>query len=274
MYQLALGQMTPEEIEALGSLLPSSVDNPLDDSVSSGLMVVFLDTADLESYGQLEEIHRDLVAAVEGDDGGGVQLSAFSFELLFSDTTFRDEVQGLFLLAALVIIGILAIVFWVRPASRRGIGGAIRRTAADVGLAMTGIGMAIVWMMGAGVLLGPRYVGLIGRSSELLQALPILLVGLGVDYSVHLTARYRDELGTGSNVPEAAGRATSTVGVALVLATLTTSIGFLTNVVNPVPALRDFGIMAAVGITSAFVIMLTVRPPPCSPSDTPGGYWA
>ena len=260
MYQLALGQMTPEEIEALGSLLPSSVDNPLDDSVSSGLMVVFLDTAGLESYEQLEEIHRDLVAAVEGDDGGGVQLSAFSFELLFSDTTFRDEVQGLFLLAALVIIGILAIVFWVRPASRRGIGGAIRRTAADVGLAMTGIGMAIVWMMGAGVLLGPRYLGLIGRSSELLQALPILLVGLGVDYSVHLTARYRDELGTGSNVTEAAGRATSTVGVALVLATLTTSIGFLTNVVNPVPALRDFGIMAAVGITSAFVIMLTVVP--------------
>ena len=102
--------------------------------------------------------------------------------------------------------------------------------------------------------------GLIGRSSELLQALPILLVGLGVDYSVHLTARYRDELGTGSNVPEAAGRATSTVGVALVLATLTTSIGFLTNVVNPVPALRDFGIMAAVGITSAFVIMLTIVP--------------
>jgi predicted RND superfamily exporter protein len=50
------------------------------------------------------------------------------------------------------------------------------------------------------------------------------------------------------------------VGVALVLATLTTSIGFLTNVVNPVPALRDFGIMAAVGITSAFVIMLTVVP--------------
>lgn len=260
MYQLALNQMAPEEIDQLGALLPSAVDNPRTDPVESGLMLVFLDTAGLESYEQLEELHRDLATAVESGNDGDVLLSAFSFELLFSDTTFRDEVQGLFLLAAVVIIGILAIVFWVRPASRTGVGGAVRRTAADVGLAMAGIGTAIVWMIGAGVLLGPRYLGLIGRSSELLQALPILLVGLGVDYSVHMTARYRDELGRGSTVAEAAGRATTTVGVALVLATLTTSIGFLTNVVNPVPALRDFGIMAAVGITSAFVIMLTIVP--------------
>ncbi|MDH5371710.1 MAG: MMPL family transporter, partial [Acidimicrobiia bacterium] len=260
MYQLALGQMTPDEIEQVGALLPSTVEDPLGGPVDSGLMVVFLDTSGVDSYEELEEIHRSAAGAVEGDTGGAVSLSPFSFELLFSDTTFRDEVPGLFLLATVVITGILAIVFWVRPATRAGIGGAVRRTAADVSLALMGIGMAITWMLGAGVLLGPRYLGLIGRSSELLQALPILLVGLGVDYAVHLTARYRGEIGAGKSVSGAAGRATATVGIALVLATLTTSIGFLTNIVNPVPALRDFGIMAAVGIASAFVIMLTFVP--------------
>lgn len=260
MYQMALSRMTPDETEQLRSLLPSSVEGPAGGTVDSGLMVVFLDTSGLDSYEELEEVHRSAAAAVEGDGSDGVSLSAFSFELLFSDTTFRDEVRGLFLLATLVIMGILAVVFWVRPGTGAGVGGAIRRTAADVALALTGIGMAIAWMMGAGVLLGPRYLGLIGRSSELLQALPILLVGLGVDYSVHLTARYRDEIGTGRSVSGAAGRATATVGIALVLATLTTSIGFLTNIVNPVPALRDFGIMAAIGIASAFLIMLTFVP--------------
>ncbi len=260
MYQMALGQMTPDETDQVRSLLPSSVEGPVLGTVDSGLMVVFLDTSGLDSYEELEEVHRSAAAAVEGAGGGAVSLSAFSFELLFSDTTFRDEVRGLFLLATLVIMGILAVVFWVRPGSRAGVGGAIRRTAADVALALMGIGMAIAWMMGAGVLLGPRYLGLIGRSSELLQALPILLVGLGVDYAVHLTARYRGEIGTGRSVSGAAGRATATVGIALVLATLTTSIGFLTNVVNPVPALRDFGIMAAVGIASAFLVMLTFVP--------------
>jgi uncharacterized protein len=48
--------------------------------------------------------------------------------------------------------------------------------------------------------------------------------------------------------------------VALVLATLTTAIGFLTNVINPIPALRDFGILASIGIVLSFVLMLTFVP--------------
>ncbi len=50
------------------------------------------------------------------------------------------------------------------------------------------------------------------------------------------------------------------MGVALVLATVTTSVGFLTNIANPVPALKDFGILAAIGIASAFLLMLTFLP--------------
>jgi len=55
-------------------------------------------------------------------------------------------------------------------------------------------------------------------------------------------------------------RAIGTVGVALALATVTTAIGFLTNVVNPIPALRDFGILASLGILLSFVLMLTFVP--------------
>jgi predicted RND superfamily exporter protein len=75
-----------------------------------------------------------------------------------------------------------------------------------------------------------------------------------------MTSRYREELGAGVPIRDSATQATKTVGIALVLATATTSVGFLTNVVNPVTALRDFGILAAAGITSAFVLMLTVVP--------------
>jgi hypothetical protein len=46
----------------------------------------------------------------------------------------------------------------------------------------------------------------------------------------------------------------------LFLATITTVIGFLTNVFNPVPALKDFGILSAVGIVVAFLLMLTFVP--------------
>jgi hypothetical protein len=52
----------------------------------------------------------------------------------------------------------------------------------------------------------------------------------------------------------------TSVGIALFLATITTVLGFLTNVFNPVPALKDFGILSALGIVVAFVLMLTFVP--------------
>jgi len=135
-----------------------------------------------------------------------------------------------------------------------------RRAAADMGLTMLVIMMSIAWMNGIGVLLGPKYLDIIGNFNEILQIIPILLIGLGVDYAIHMTSRYREELGAGVPVKDAAGQATLTVGIALVLATVTTSIGFLTNVANPITAIADFGILAAVGISSAFILMLTVVP--------------
>ena len=136
----------------------------------------------------------------------------------------------------------------------------VRRAWADMALTLLTIMMSIAWMQGFGVLLGPGYLGWIGAFSEMLQILPILLIGLGVDYAIHLNSRYREELGSDTPVDKSAGRATRTVGVALVLATVTTGVGFLTNVTNPVPALRDFGILAAIGIASAFWLMLTFFP--------------
>ena len=41
---------------------------------------------------------------------------------------------------------------------------------------------------------------------------------------------------------------------------MTTVVGFLTNLVSPVGALKDFGVLAAVGIVSAFFLLLTFVP--------------
>jgi predicted RND superfamily exporter protein len=117
---------------------------------------------------------------------------------------------------------------------------------------------AIVWMQGIGALL--LEAGLLGSFNQVTQIIPVLLIGLGVDYAIHLTTRYREEAGQDKTVDDSVGRAIGTVGVALALATVTTVIGFLTNVFNPVPALKDFGILAAVGIAASFVLMLTFVP--------------
>ena len=129
----------------------------------------------------------------------------------------------------------------------------LRRTAADTMLTMVVIFFAISWMNGFGYLL-------FTDASPMAQILPILLIGLGVDYSIHVTSRYREELSSGASVDEAISSSIRTVGVALVLATLTTMVGFLTNLFNPLPALREFGVLAAIGIFASFIMMLTFIP--------------
>lgn len=130
---------------------------------------------------------------------------------------------------------------------------ALRRTTADTLVTLVTIMVAISWMNGYGYL---RF----GEQGPMVQILPILLIGLGVDYAIHVTTRYREEVGGGASVDTAVGTAIRTVGIALVLATVTTAVGFLTNLTSDIPALRQFGELAAMGIAASFLLMLTFVP--------------
>jgi len=250
----------PAERQQLFKGLLSSTSTDLNAVTSgTGLMVVFLDTSGMD-LNALQALQTGIADVVSGAGVGTTTATAFSSELLLTVDPLSDELLRLFIIAAGTIAAILATVYWIRPKDRRNSAAAVRRTFADLGLTLIAIGMSIIWVVGIGVLLGPRYLGVIGDFSPLLQVLPVLLVGLGVDFAIHLTARYREELGAGWEVKTSAERATGAVGIALILATATTAVGFLTNVVNPIPPLRDFGIVAAIGITGAFLITLTFLP--------------
>lgn len=226
---------------------------------SAGLILVFVDTTDdVDAQVEREVGIADVITAL--DTGSDIELRPFGFNLLFADGAgFEAEIGRLFGSAFLIIIAILLFVYWLKPrgekANRRR---SLRRTFADMGLTMLTIVLAIFWMNGIGALL--QQAGLIGEFNEISQIVPILLIGLGVDYGIHLTSRYREEVGEGETVDGGIRAAIGTVGVALALATLTTMIGFLTNAFNPIPALKDFGILAAIGIGSSFILMMTFVP--------------
>ena len=255
----SLAQVPDEQRQLFDGLLSSTSTDLVSVVSGTGLMVVFLDVSGLE-FDAIQTLQTSIADVVSGAGVGSTTATAFSTELLLTVDPLSDELLRLFAIAAVTIAVILATVYWIRPKARRNRRAAFRRTFADLGLTLAAIGMAIVWVLGIGVLLGPKYLGVIGDFSPLLQVLPVLLVGLGVDFAIHLTARYREELGAGWEVRPGAQRATATVGIALVLATVTTAVGFLTNVANPIPPLKDFGILAALGIVGAFLITLTFVP--------------
>ncbi|MGH3649094.1 MAG: MMPL family transporter, partial [Acidimicrobiia bacterium] len=251
----------PEQVAFLTRLVSEDFD-PDTVTSSAGMVLAFVGgypgENPEESFNNQVEAEGALADDLAAIDTS-LEIRPFSFGLLLSGVDdFTSEVGQLFALAFAVILGILLFVYWLSPGRDGSWFASSRRTITDTLLTLLAIIMAIGVMQGTGYLL--ELVGVIDAFSAPTQIVPILLIGLGVDYAIHLTSRYREEIGQGQTVDGAMTGAVTSVGVALFLATITTVIGFLTNVFNPVPALKDFGILAAVGITVAFLLMLTFVP--------------
>ena len=241
LHQAAMSQLPQEQAAQLSVLLSGDAEGA---DATAGMLLVQLDTsAD-------EDALDAAMAAINAQAGtldGGLEVYSFDFEALNEDANEALQSQlGTLLLAAFgLIVLILAFVY---------------RSVSDVLASLVGLVFAIVWMQGIGTLLGPDHLGWTGGMSQMAMAVPILLVGLGVDYGIHLTMRAREEKAGGASPEEAAGGAIHAVGAALVLATITTVVGFMTNVFNPLPPITDFGVLAAVGVVAAFLVMTTFVP--------------
>jgi hydrophobe/amphiphile efflux-3 (HAE3) family protein len=119
-------------------------------------------------------------------------------------------------------------------------------------LPLASLGISIIWLFGTMVLLG------ISFNTMMIAMVPILM-GLGVDYSVHLFHNYRTELGKGKKPGEAIISALKDVGMAMILATITTVIAFLSFLSASIPPLRDFGLLIGLGIVYTLITALTFQ---------------
>jgi predicted RND superfamily exporter protein len=119
-------------------------------------------------------------------------------------------------------------------------------------LPLVSLSISMIWIFGTMVLLGISF-------TTMTVALVPLLMGLGVDYSVHLFHNYRTELKNGNTPGEAIKASIKDVGMAMFLATLTTVIAFLSFLTASVPPIRDFGFLCAIGIIYTFITAITIQ---------------
>ncbi len=155
-----------------------------------------------------------------------------------TEKTSNETMNVIFPIAIILVIVILLITF---------------RSIVDTLLGILGLGMAISWAYGFGVIMNYNF-------NQISTTVAVLLVGLGIDYAIHTILRYREELRKGRKVRDAMNEMITHLGMGLILATITTIIAFLSNVSSPIPPVSDFGIMNAVGIFGAFVIFTTAIP--------------
>jgi predicted RND superfamily exporter protein len=96
------------------------------------------------------------------------------------------------------------------------------------------------------------------------------LLTIGVAGAVHLVERHRDLRASGVPAAVAPGRAARELVRPMVLTTLTTIAGFLSLTLQSIPAVRAFGVVAAIGVTLA--VVLTLVAVPCWLRLADGGY--
>ena len=90
--------------------------------------------------------------------------------------------------------------------------------------------------------------------------LPVLVAIVGITDGIHLLAYIRTALDSGQNPRQAAASAVRHVGLACFLTSLTTAIGFASLMWADSELVRGFGRSCAIGVTMAFLSMVTVLP--------------
>ncbi|WP_338728448.1 MMPL family transporter [Haladaptatus sp. DJG-WS-42] len=175
------------------------------------------------------QVEMDRIATQQGGDirvfGSGIISDEFSSVIV--DTM-------IIVVPAAVIFIIFFLVFAYRDLM-------------DLLLGVISLAMAIIWTFG--------FMGLAGIAfNQILIAVPPLMLAVGIDFGIHAVNRYREERVTGKGIDESMTVTGKQLLVAFFIVTTTTVIGFMSNLTSQLLPIRDFGIVASVGIIFTFLV--------------------
>jgi predicted RND superfamily exporter protein len=101
---------------------------------------------------------------------------------------------------------------------------------------------------------------MVGSLNLLSIAFAVLFVGLGVDFGIQFSVRYRSERFKNDDLPLALERAAERSAVPLSLAAMATAAGFLCFLPTDYKGISELGKIAGVGMLAAFLTSITVLP--------------
>jgi predicted RND superfamily exporter protein len=179
-------------------------------------------------------------AQEEAGDAGRVELAgALPVKAAVSRLLYRDllvVVPASFLVNA-------AVVF------------AVFRTWQGTAIPIAAVALAQLWTL--------ALIVLSGRSLNLVTyVVPPVVLAVGLSYAVHAVAEHGEVLRErgGAAGPEAAALALERIRVPIFLMAVTTGVGFLSLVVSPLPAVREFGWFCVAGVVFAWLVAMTFVP--------------
>lgn len=143
--------------------------------------------------------------------------------------------MSLFLILAVIITAIILWMFF--------------RSLTNVFFSLIVVVIGVIWSVGILQLFGYKITPLTGLIA------PLILV-IGIPNCVFMINKYHSEFLIHRNKARALSRMIETIGVTLFLANITTSIGFAVLYFTKSAMLLEFGIVAALGVISTYVLTL------------------
>jgi hopanoid biosynthesis associated RND transporter like protein HpnN len=111
---------------------------------------------------------------------------------------------------------------------------------------------------------------MVGALNLISVAFAVLFVGLGVDFGIQYSVRYRSERYKQDNLRFALLRAAKRSAVPLSLAAMATAAGFLSFLPTDYRGVSELGVIAGVGMLVAFIACITVLPALLTLLNPPG----
>ena len=197
-------------------------------------IVSFMKTTDQlsieHSYELMDEL-KSLLKEYEMEDAHVLGRAFFQAEL--ADMQKREVIVSTILGAFLV--GFILILIFRKPI--------------PILVAFGSIGLGLVLFFGLLVLFG--------RELNAISAFyPVLMLIVGTSDVIHIMTKYIDELKKGKNNEEAIEITMKEIGMATLLTSMTTAVGFLSLLTSRLKPIQDFGVNSAMGVVLAFICVI------------------
>ncbi|MCL6614897.1 MAG: MMPL family transporter, partial [Firmicutes bacterium] len=127
------------------------------------------------------------------------------------------------------------------------------RTVRGVVLPLVTVGISVIWTLGI--------MSLLGRPLSLVSNIvPVLLLGVGSAYGIHIVARFQEKIQAGLGREEAVRSTIAGTGFGVWMAAITTVAGFGSLALSKIRMIFDFGVFSALGVAVAFMVSITFIP--------------
>ena len=230
-------------LESFGSELATilSMDGNKYDAT---LIRVYIDTLyansdDGDVSDDLEILKNELIKDAEVDFGNAKVVVTGQNIITLTITNSLTESQIISTMVSIILAALVLILVY--------------RSASLGIIALIPVGFSIVWILGT-----MYYIGY--TLNALTITVTSITIGIGIDYAIHATERFRYIVDKTGNITKAVCETISHTGGALLIAALTTALGFGVLIFAPIPPQQQFGLILAVTIVYSFLNSIFILP--------------